>query len=75
MFSLLTLSLSLGVCRPQDGEVLGEAGRDPGHTAGAEDLVLEAADDGPGETGDQVGGEVSAVSAAPTLPTLPTVSS
>ena len=69
------MSISLGVCRPQDGEVVGEAGGDPGHAAGAEDLVLEAADDGPGETGDQVGGEVSSVSALSTLPTLPTVSS
>ena len=66
----MSLYLSVGVCRPQDGEVVGETGRDPGHTAGAEDLVLEAADDGPGETGDQVGGEISAVSAAPTLSTV-----
>ena len=43
----LTLSISVGVCGPQDGEVAGETGRDPGHAAGAENLVLEAADDGP----------------------------
>ena len=43
----LTLSSSVGVCGPQDGEVAGETGRDPGHAAGAENLVLEAADDGP----------------------------
>ena len=72
---LTIVSLSLGVCRPQDGEVTGEAGGDSGHAAGAEDLVLEATDDGPREAGDEVGGEVSAVTAATADPTFTTVSS
>ena len=55
MLTIVSLSLSLGVCRPQDGEVTGEAGGDPGHAAGAADPVPQAADDGPGEDGDLVG--------------------
>ena len=34
---------------PEDGEVPGEAGRDPGHPAGAEDPLPEAASGGSGQ--------------------------
>ena len=36
-----------GICGPEDGAILGEVGGDPGHAAGAEDPLLETADDGP----------------------------
>jgi len=45
-----------GICGPENGEILGQVGGDPGNAAGAEDPLLETADDGPGEARHELGG-------------------